>query len=287
MVFDPKTNKYPYPEYTDEHYLKVNMNRGFVFDEQYPYIDNSASFRFKAFWVRVLLRTIVFPLAYARFGLKVKGRKNLKKHKNEIKNGVISVSNHIHMWDYICTMNAIRPIKPHVLVWAPNVNGESGPLVRLVGGIPIPEDNLPATIKYMDVVKNYLNSGGWLHVYAEGSMWEYYGQIRPFKKGAFYFASQNHKPIIPLAYSYRKPSWWRRVFFKQIATLTVSIGEPIYPDENLSMKDREIDLTKRAHSAVCQLSMTNPEENLYEPIFNKSKRIDYYTTEYGVGYKAK
>ena len=33
------------------------------------------------------------------------------------------------------------------------------------------------------------------------------------------------------------------------------------------------------------LSNINPKDNIYESLYNNSKRIDYYTTEYGVGYK--
>ena len=35
--FDPKTNKYPYTELTDKHYLHVKKKNGLVFDEKYPY----------------------------------------------------------------------------------------------------------------------------------------------------------------------------------------------------------------------------------------------------------
>ena len=285
MYFDPKCDKFPYPEDTDKHYLTVKKNDGTIFDENYPYIDNSKSFRFKCFLARILLVLIVFPLSYIRLGLRIKGKKNLKKNKEIIKKGVISCSNHVHMWDYISIMNAIKPIKPKLLVWAPNVSGEMGSMVRSVGGIPIPEGNLRATAKYFEAINDYLNSGGWLQIYPEGSMWEYYAPIRPFKIGAAYFACKNNKPIIPLGFSYRRPGWIRRKIFKQIALFNLTIGEPLFPNTSLSMKEREIDLTKRCHESICILSGILPEENIYPPIFEKNKRIDYYTTTYGVGYK--
>ncbi len=283
--FDPQTNKYPYPEDTDKHYLEVKKNNGAVFDENYPYINNSKSFRFINGLVRILLVLIVFPLTYVRLGLKVRGKKNLNKHKQEIKKGVISVCNHVHMWDYLSIMNAIKPTKPNILVWAPNVRGENGSLVRHVGGIPVPDDNIKGTIAYFNAIKQRLDDGGWIHIYSEGSMWEYYAPIRPFKIGAAFFACRYDKPIIPLAFSYRKPGWIRRKFFHQIALFTLNIGEPIYADKNLPIKEREIDLAKRSHEAVVRLAGRTEENNLYEPLFDNSKRVDYYTSEYGVGYK--
>ena len=284
-MYDPKTDKYPYPEQTDKHYLVVKKDDGTVFDKNYPYVDKSKSFRFKQFWARVLLFAIVFPMSFVRMGLRIKGRKNLRKNKKLIKQGVISISNHVHMWDYIAVMNAVKPRKTYLLSWSKNISGESGKLVRLMGGIPIPEHDVQATFAYLKSIEDLINGGGWLHIYPEGSMWEYYQPIRPFKRGSAFFASELNKPIIPLAFSYRKPSWVRRKIFKQIACFDLHIGEPLFRDESLSKKEQELDLLKRSHEAVCRLAGINPEENLYKPIFNNDKRVDYYTHEYGKGYK--
>ena len=62
-MFDPKTNHFPYPENTDQHYLELHMDRGIVFDESYPYLDKSRSFRFKKFLMRIFLYVVVFPVS--------------------------------------------------------------------------------------------------------------------------------------------------------------------------------------------------------------------------------
>ena len=182
MGFDPKTDKYPYPKSTDKHYIILKKNDGAVFDEHYPYVDRSPGFRFKRFWMRVGLFCLAFPIAKIRLGLRVKGRKNLKKHKELLSCGALSCSNHVHFWDYIAVMYALRPRSTDVLVWAENVRGENKKLIRMVGGIPIPDSGVRATVACMKATKQYLD-GGWLHVYAEGSMWEYYRPVRPFKPG--------------------------------------------------------------------------------------------------------
>ena len=275
-MFDPRTNRYPYPEETDGHYLEIRKDRGIVFDASYPYIDKSGFFRFRQGLVRILLNVIIFPMTKIRLGLKIEGRENLKKHKDVLDNGAVSVCNHVHLWDYFAVMKALRPYKPNVLVWNKSINGEDGTSIRLVGGIPIPENNVNGQKTFLTALGKLLSEHGWLHVYAEGSMWEYYAPIRPFKRGAALIAVRNDKPLIPMGFSYREPGWIRKHVFHQIALFTLHVGEPIFPDKTLKPKERETDLTIRAHRAVCTLVGIDPNKNIYEPVFNDSKRIDYY-----------
>ena len=191
----------------------------------------------------------------------------------------------MHKWDYIAVMKAIRPYKSYLLAWDKNINGENGTIIRLVGGIPIPEKDIAGQRAQLRAIKELFKDHGWLHIYAEGSMWGYYQPIRPFKRGAAFIAVTNDVPVIPLGFSYREPGWIRKHIFRQIACFTLHVGEPVYSDNSLKQKDREKDLTTRANKAVCVLTGIDPEKNIYEPVFNDSKRIDYYTSEYGVGYK--
>ena len=108
-LYIPENKEYPYPEKTDQHYGIFKMNRGIIFDKDYPYVDNSRSFKFKRFWVRLLCRIIVFPfMVPPKTGLKIVGKKNIKKYKEELKNGFVTVSNHVHDWDYLCIMKALH-----------------------------------------------------------------------------------------------------------------------------------------------------------------------------------
>ena len=276
MAYDPKPTKFPFPKDTASHYITVKTDRGITFDKDYPYIDRSRRFAFRRGLVSLLLHTIVFPVTAIRLGLKIKGRENLKKNKDVIKNGVVSCCNHVHFWDYLAIMRTIKPSKPYVVTWARNINGESGTLIRLVGGIPVPENDIRAARAFGDTVGELLNGGGWLHVYAEGSMWEYYRPIRPFKNGAAYFACKYEKPLIPLAFSYREPGFIRRKIFRQTALFTLNIGQPLYADKTLPKSKQVEDLLIRSHGAVCALAGFEPGENIYPPVYKDSKRIDYY-----------
>lgn len=282
--YDPKTIRFPYPSQTDQHYIPCKKTRNVTIDENYKYVNNKGLLKLGKGVVRVLLFVIVFPVMVVRLGLKIKGKENLKTYKKELENGAVSVSNHVHMWDYIANMLALKKHRLNLLAWSKNVEGENGALIRAVGGIPIPENNLKASKAFSNAVEDLLHKNKWVHIYAEGSMWEYYAPIRPFKLGASYFAVKANKPILPLAFSYRKPSWFRRLI-KQPAAITLTIGKPIFPNLELGLKEAEIDLTIRVHNEICKLAGIKEEDNLYNPIFDKDTRVDYYADTYGKGYK--
>ena len=269
----PKSN-IKYPEYTDMHYIKIKKDRNIKIDKNYPYVNKSKFFLFKKWLVRILLYLIIFPMTKIKLGLKVYGKNNLKKNKELLKNGVISVSNHINFFDYLAILRTVKPFKPYVLAWKKNINDKSGNLVRLVGGIPIPEDDIIASKAYFKSLNNLLNDNGWLHIYAEGSMWEYYRPIRPFKTGAAYLAIKNNKPILPIGFSYRRPGFIRRKIFRQIALININVGKPIMINNNLDLKNNTNELTKKIHKAVCDLAGIS--NNLYGPIYDESnnKKLD-------------
>jgi len=160
-------------------------------------------------------------------GLKIKGRRNIKKYKSIIKDGIISCCNHVHYWDFLGISYGIRPYKPKFLAWAKNIRGGLGK------------------------------------------------PIRPFKRGTASYAVKYNKPILPMAYTYRRPGFIKRRIFKQIALFTLNIGSPIYKNDNLPYSEQEYDLTKRAHEEVCKLANINPSDNIYGPVFNNSKKINY------------
>lgn len=280
-MYDPKPTRYPFPEITDRHYLKLKMDRGIVIDQNYPFVDESKGFLFQRALIRVLILLIALPVCTVRQGLIIRGKENRKKYRELLKGGFVSVSNHVHMWDTLSLIKAFWFRRPSILVWDKNVNGENGKLVRWVGGIPIPVDDLRATIAFKKAVHEHLKKGNWLHIAAEGSMWEFYQPIRPFKEGPFRIAYEAGVPVVPLGFSYREPKGIWKLFYKQ-AFLTLTIGEPMYFKEELPPREAVEEMTVRAHRTVCRLAGIEPKQNLYPPLFRNNRRIDYYTTEYGV-----
>ena len=79
-----------------------------------------------------------------------------------------------------------------------------------------------------EAVEKILENGDFIIVCPEQSMWLDYKQPKPFKFGAFKWATQNNVPIIP-TYITRENT--------EIQDYNINIGTPIYPDKKLTPKE--------------------------------------------------
>lgn len=262
---------FKYPERSDEHMITVKHLRDTHFDENYQYLP-------KGFWHKVsrgilwvTLNVLAFPVCTIRYGLKIYGRDKLKKYKKEFKDGAITVCNHVLMWDYLCVLKAIRPHLQYHPGWKTNFEGPNGPLIRWVGGIPIPTDNRHAMGKFQQAIGDVLKSGTWLHFFPEGSMWFYYPDIRPLKKAVFKYAVRYDKPVIPMSISFRPRKGIAKLFGKR-PFADLHVGDPIFPDKNLSAADAIDKMHAEAYHVMQVMNGINPGD----PTYNVDQRIENY-----------
>ena len=179
---------YKYPEKSDEHMIHVKRIREVKCDENYPYVSKGFWGWFKRVTFFIMLHVIVIPVVSIRHNLRIYGKENYKKHKKEFKNGAITVSNHVLMWDYLCVLKAIRPHLPYFPAWENNLEGPNGPLIRWASGVPVPIKNFRGMAKFTKEMDNLFKQNKWIHFFPEGSMWFYYPDIRPLKKAVFKYA---------------------------------------------------------------------------------------------------
>ena len=262
---------YQYPERSDEHMITVKHLRDVNVDVNYPYLDKS--FRFKliriAYWIAI--NTVVFPLMRLTHGLKIYGKENYKKHKDEYKNGAITVSNHVFYWDFLAVLKVIRPHLSHFPAWKINLEGSNGPLIRMSGGIPIPDDSVRAMVKFNKAIEEVLDKGEWLHFYPEGSMWLFYPDIRPLKKAVFSYAVKYDRPVLPITMSFRPRRGILRLFSKK-PCVDLHVGEPLYANKELSKNDAIEDLRARTYHIMQVMNGINPGD----PTYNTDQDIDHY-----------
>lgn len=262
---------YVYPTKSDEHMLVVKKKRDTHFDENYDYLDKTFFYKIKRIFLWIVLNIILFPFLYFKYGLKIYGRKNFKKNKKLYANGAITICNHVFMLDYCCVLKAIRPHLQYHIAWKTNFEGSNAGFIRLVGGIPIPTDNARAMVKFKRAVDEVLESGKWLHVFPEGSMWWYYPAIRPLKHAVFKFAYVHNKPVIPITISFR-PIKGLFKLYKRRPCVDLHIGDPLLPDLTLSQKEGIDKLHKDAYHIMQVMNGITPGH----PAYSVDQNIDNY-----------
>ena len=180
------------------------------------------------------------------YNLKIEGKENLQK----IKNGAVTVSNHVLFLD--CAIIGIALISKKIYFTT-----EEGSfkipfvrrLIKLLRAIPIPKD-LTNKRNFTKEINKLLQEGRIVHFYPEAALWPYHNKIRNFKNGAFDFAVRNDVPVIPMVFKFRETEGIRR-FFKMKPDITLCILEPIYAEKgNVSVKQKVENLKDKVHKKV-------------------------------------
>lgn len=260
-----------YPDRSDEHMITVKKVRDLKFDKNYPYLNKTRRFKFMRgiYWILVTL--IVFPLMRLTHGLKIHGKENVKKNKDILKDGMITVSNHVFYWDYLAVLKAIRPRLAYFPAWKENLNGPCGKLIRLSGGIPIPTDDIHAMHDFNAAIEEVIKEGKCLHFFPEGSMWLFYPDIRPLKKAVFKYSVKFNKPILPITMSFRKRRGITRLFTKT-PFVDLHIGNPILPDTSIDQLDAEKKMHRETYKAMQLMNGIGEDSETY----NENQSISEY-----------
>ena len=256
----PKMNL-EYPEKPDEHMVPFKITRDVTVDENYPFLEKTFSFRFMRRLMHLGIYVLVFTLSPLRFGLKIEGRKILRKNRKLLKNGAMTVSNHIHRWDFLFVLQGVRYRMMYFPVWKEQLKGPDMDFIRLAGGIPVPDDI--RTIRSFNQAFDELHEKKiWVHAFPESSRFDYFQPIRPFKKGVFTMAHRYNMPVIPMSFSYREPGFPVSFFNKlrakkgkpEIPGITLRIGEPLLFDAALGRKESVLKMREDCHQAIVRLA---------------------------------
>lgn len=229
------------------------------FDDSYPYLDKSLKFKIWHFLIYLATWVAAFPLNWIRFGIRIEGRERIRRNLKLFANGVMTVCNHVHRWDMICVLQAMRYRKAWIPMYAQPFRGKDGFLMKNIGGIAIPEEK--SGLRAFDTALNELHSKKqWIHIFPESCSWKFYAPLRPFKIGAFNMAYRYSLPIVPMILTFRPRTGWRKLFCNGEPLITIHVGDPIIPDTGAPRKDEAARMRDAAHKAMLDMAgiVSNP-----------------------------
>lgn len=196
-------------------------------DKNYKFIPKNIFFKIASFLLYLIAYPILYIICKLSFGIKIKGRKNLKN----VKGAKITISNHIHILDVVFVSFANFPTPLYFPTIKSNLEIPFiSILVKLFRGLPIP-NTFEGRRLFYSVINELLKNRKTVHFYPEASLLPYSENIRKFKDGAFYFACSSNVPIIPIVYTYRRPKYIMK-YIKRKKYITLNVLPPIYPKSN-------------------------------------------------------
>lgn len=161
--------------------------------------------------------------------VEVKGKENLKDI-----NGAIITCNHISKFDSFAVRKAVGVNIFFVAADYNNWAGKMGETARHTGYLPL-SNKFSVMKKFNQAMEYYLNKGKKILIYPEQAMWRDYEKPRPLKDGAFHYAVKHRVPILPLFITFRPSGNVEDGIERKY--YTVNILKPIYPQENLTVRE--------------------------------------------------
>lgn len=177
--------------------------------------------------VYFLIRHIFPPVFRLVYGWRVVG----KVPDEDMKNGCVSVCNHVHMLDCIMLGCAFKEYRMQFITLASNLRIPlAGPIVKLMGGIALPADLSGWRGVFARVEKAFLD-GQVVQVYPEGELRSGCRSLREFLPGAFTFAVKYKKPVIPCVLRFYPRYRWNGK--RKRDGMELAVLSPVYPPEGM------------------------------------------------------
>lgn len=209
--------------------------------------------------VSAVLTTLVVALLTvmnrAVFGLRIKGRKNLKLLGRR---GAVAVCNHVHWLDCSFLARAAWPRRQHFVTLQSNMEVPViRQILRLARCMPVPREKRQLT-RFSHAVDEALRAGAVVHIYPEGWLEPYCTELRTFKNGAFAFARDADVPVLPIRITYRRGRGpWR---LKRRPCVMLHILPPIAPDHAAPRGPEIVRLREAARAAMERCDPSGPAE---------------------------
>lgn len=203
--------------------------------EQVDYELSKFSSKIKCFFANALA-SVLEKGVKRKFQITVVGKENLQN----ITGGAVITSNHFSPYENVAVTTAVKSVYKHKklyrIIREGNyfMKGLFGFLLKNARTLPL-SSNLRTMMNLQKRVSFLLKRGDFILVYPEQAMWRDYKKPRPYKIGAYTFASQNNVPIIPMFCTLEDTNKIDRDGLV-IPKYTIHILPPIYPDEQKTVK---------------------------------------------------
>ncbi|MBR3423399.1 MAG: hypothetical protein IKG80_02795 [Clostridia bacterium] len=201
---------------------------------------------------RIIATPLVFLMAKILFGLRIKNRGSVRKLK---KTGFFLYGNHTqNMMDAYTPSLVSFPRRAHIVTGpeAVSIKGIRA-VVAMLGAIPLPSVT-KGYAPFRKALGYRINERRAVTIYPEAHIWPWYTGIRDFSDASFDYPAEFLVPCVAFATTFRR----RKIFKNRHPYLTVTLSDPIFPDESLPRAERRRDMRDRVY-AFMKETVSSPD----------------------------
>ena len=195
-----KENKVFYYKTFEDDFV-ISSNQEYKLPDNYKWIHNNLFYRL---FSSILYRIVKFcGYIYCKLFLhvKIENKELLKKYK---KQGYFIYGNHTQPIGDVFIPKILSFKRIYTIASPSNIGVTGiGPLLPMIGILPIPED-LKRTKKLIEAVNKRIYEKNAVIIYPEAHVWPYYTKIRPYKSTAFKFPVDTNSVSFCMTTTYYK-----------------------------------------------------------------------------------
>lgn len=258
-----------YSSYNDD-FVTTPIAKEKEIKDNYNYLTRGVVFKFFGnLFYYIIAYPIIWLINKIKYGVKVKGKKNLKK----IKGGYIIMGNHSCFFDQCFDSVMVAfPRKNYIVA---NKGVVEVPvarfLVKTLGALPLP-DTPRGLANLNNAIGKIVKKGGCVTIYPEAHLWPYYTGVRSIPPASFHYAIKNDVPVVPVAVTYRYAKG--KNYLKKKPKVNLTIMEPIYANKDLSSADCKKDMAKRTEDALRSVIETDDNVALYKYVYKPKEDME-------------
>ncbi len=243
----------------DQHVDPYDPDGFYKVDEKFPYIKKG----FKKIFYGILNLFIVKPFTKKinkDYNTTFIGRENLEG----ISNGVV-ICNHVNIFDCLVCKQGFKGKNLNIVSAEFNNRKDRLGTYMRAGGIMPLSDNHGAMRNFNKAFEIRMKKrNSFILIYPEQAMWWNYKKVRPFKNGAFHYASKYNVPIIPTFITFKERNEKDSEGIN-LRDFYYNILKPIYPKKELSNKENIEYLKNESFNAI---------KDCYESFYGKKLNYD-------------
>lgn len=245
-----KENKVFYYKSFEEDFVKSN-NQEYKLPKDYKWIHSNVFYKIFSSILYKLAKFLGFIYCKLFLHVKIQNKEVLKKYK---KQGYFIYGNHTQPIGDVF-IPAITSSKRIYTIASPSNLGVSviGPLLPMIGILPIPED-LARTKELYNAVKTRVKEKNAIIIYPEAHVWPYYTKIRPYRNTSFKFPVDTNSVSFCMTTTYYK----RRN--RKKPGIRVYIDGPFEKDNTLNKKENKEKLCRDIYECMAKRSLNNDYE---------------------------